>query len=87
MVRLEEGQVDEPSREGGAPNAAWWHQRKFPEQVILSFLLKRKVKDRQPEKVACSTAEENPVQMVSVAGVESWRQLAVMAENEGLRRR
>lgn len=46
-------------------------REKFPEQVILSFLLKRKVKDRQPEKVSCSTAEESPVQMVTVAGAES----------------
>lgn len=60
-----------PAERWGGLTQAGGIREKFPEQAILSFLLKRKVKDRQPEKAACSTAEESPVQTVSVAAVES----------------
>lgn len=73
------------TREEGAPKAAWWHQRKLPRQEILSFLLRRKVKDRPARgngMFNCPEAKESPVQMLSVAGVESGRHGAVVAENE-----
>lgn len=66
--------MSEHSREEGPLMQSGGIRENFPEQVILSFLLQREVRDRPARENGtcnCLEAKGSPLQLVILAGVES----------------